>query len=280
MWVGGRRHFGRREQPGKEDQGGQWIHGCITSSLKKIPTELIHPNVSDLPGLLLQVLLAVHSTVDQQHARTEIRQVGYLWKGLEKVCKLPDNDVFKDTKSGQKWKTLAIVCPICCNCHTLCLMAGVVKFNFQIGGDTEAFASPPGNQIWRTMFGKKGFDSRLNVAARNQSPFLYFICQYKRMSNRSVLGSLLSLSAPEDPPTFSSSNALAMITSSGDGMTHQDHWPYYLLENCKSQLLKTKERSCLVRSIRKRQHHLRQIFSTTLSGDGVTYLSPWPHHLL
>ena len=55
MWVGGRRHFGRREQPGKEDQGGQWIHGCITSSLKKIPTELIHPNVSDLPGLLLQV---------------------------------------------------------------------------------------------------------------------------------------------------------------------------------------------------------------------------------
>ena len=51
MWVGGRRHFGRREQPVKEDQGGQWIHGCITSSLKKIPTELIHPNVSDLPGL-------------------------------------------------------------------------------------------------------------------------------------------------------------------------------------------------------------------------------------
>ena len=143
--------------------------------MKKIPTELIHPNVSDLPGLLLQVLLAVHSTVDQQHARTEIRQVGYLWKGLEKVCKLPDNDVFKDTKSGQKWKTLAIVCPICCNCHTLCLMAGVVKFNFQIGGDTEPFTSPPGNQIWRTMFGKKGFDSRLNVAARNQSPFLYFI---------------------------------------------------------------------------------------------------------
>ena len=103
MWVGGRRHFGRREQPGKEDQGGQWIHGCITSSLKKIPTELIHPNVSDLPGLLLQVLLAVHSTVDQQHARTEIRQVGYLWKGLEKVCKLPDNDVFKDTKSFDCW---------------------------------------------------------------------------------------------------------------------------------------------------------------------------------
>ena len=145
---------------------------------------------------------------------------------------------------------------------------------------SEASASPPGNQIWRTMFGKKGFDSRLNVAARNQSPFLYFICQYKRMSNRSVLGSLLSFSAPEDPPTFSSSNALAMMTSSGDGMTHQDHWPYHLLENCKSQLLKTKERSCLVRSIRKRQHHLRQIFSTTLSGDGVTYLSPWPHHLL
>ena len=140
---------------------------------------------------------------------------------------------------------------------------------------SEASASPPGNQIWRTMFGKKGFDSRLNVAARNQSPFLYFICQYKRMSNRSVLGSLLSLSAPEDPPTFSSSNALAMMTSSGDGMTHQGHWPYHLLENCKNQLLKTKERSCLVRSIRKRQHHLRQIFSTTLSGDKEEVDTSW-----
>ena len=330
MWVGGRRHFGRREQPGKEDQGGQWIHGCITSSLKKIPTELIHPNVSDLPGLLLQVLLAVHSTVDQQHARTEIRQVGYLWKGLEKVCKLPDNDVFKDTKSGQKWKTLAIVCPICCNCHTLCLMAGVVKFNFQIGGDT---ANGPSWWVhWENVFidifrrvifycaeiffgGGGSFSSRrtihnvyytfwsLRISPRQSdmadnvwqkrfwqpvecgrkkpSSFsIFYLSIYKRMSNRSVLGSLLSLSAPEDPPTFSSSNALAMMTSSGDGMTHQGHWPYHLLENCKNQLLKTKERSCLVRSIRKRQHHLRQIFSTTLSGDGVTYLSPWPHHLL
>ena len=148
-------------------------------------------------------------------------------RDLKKYANCQITMCLKIQKSGQKWKTLAIVCPICCNCHTLCLMAGVVKFNFQIGGDTangpswwvhwenvfidifrrvifycaeiffggegvfpqegpytmcithsEASASPPGNQIWRTMFGKKGFDSRLNVAARNQAPFLYFICQY------------------------------------------------------------------------------------------------------
>ena len=32
----------------------------------KIPTEVIHPNLSDLPGLLLLVVLAVHSDVDHQ----------------------------------------------------------------------------------------------------------------------------------------------------------------------------------------------------------------------
>ena len=32
----------------------------------KIPTEVIHPNLSDPPGLLLLVVLAVHSDVDQQ----------------------------------------------------------------------------------------------------------------------------------------------------------------------------------------------------------------------
>ena len=125
------------------------------------------------------------------------------------------------------------------------------------------------DNVWQ-----KRFWQPVECGRKKPSSFsIFYLSIYKRMSNRSVLGSLLSLSAPEDPPTFSSSNALAMMTSSGDGMTHQGHWPYHLLENCKSQLLKTKERSCLVRSIRKRQHHLRQIFSTTLSGDGVTYLS-------
>ena len=37
----------------------------ITSMWKKIPSEMIHPNVSDLPGLLLRVVLAVHSAVDR-----------------------------------------------------------------------------------------------------------------------------------------------------------------------------------------------------------------------
>ena len=32
--------------------------------VEKIPTEVIHPNVSRLPGLLLPVVLAVHSVVD------------------------------------------------------------------------------------------------------------------------------------------------------------------------------------------------------------------------
>ena len=38
----------------------------ITSQLKEIPTKVIHPNVSDLPGLLLLVALAIHSAVDHQ----------------------------------------------------------------------------------------------------------------------------------------------------------------------------------------------------------------------
>ena len=38
----------------------------ITYMLKQIPTEVINPNVSDLPGLLLLVALAVHSAVDHQ----------------------------------------------------------------------------------------------------------------------------------------------------------------------------------------------------------------------
>ena len=38
----------------------------ILRPLKKILTNMIHPNVSDLPGLLLQVFLAVHGLVDHQ----------------------------------------------------------------------------------------------------------------------------------------------------------------------------------------------------------------------
>ena len=38
----------------------------ITSWLRTISTDVIYCNVSDLPGLLLQVLLAVHGVVDHQ----------------------------------------------------------------------------------------------------------------------------------------------------------------------------------------------------------------------
>ena len=37
-----------------------------TSLSKKIPTEVIHPNVSDPPDLLLLVVLAVHGVIDHQ----------------------------------------------------------------------------------------------------------------------------------------------------------------------------------------------------------------------
>ena len=41
-----------------------------------------HPNLSDLPGLLLLVVLAVQSDDDHQTRWPKSRQVGYLWKGL------------------------------------------------------------------------------------------------------------------------------------------------------------------------------------------------------
>ena len=50
--------------------------------LKKMSTDVIYPNVSVLPGLLLEVVLAVHSAVDHQTTRAKFRQVGYQIKGL------------------------------------------------------------------------------------------------------------------------------------------------------------------------------------------------------
>ena len=50
--------------------------------VEETPTEVIHPNASDLPGLLLLVVLAVHGVVDHQTTRAESRQVGYPRKGF------------------------------------------------------------------------------------------------------------------------------------------------------------------------------------------------------
>ena len=50
--------------------------------VEETPTEVIHPNASNLPGLLLLVVLAVHSVVDHQTTRAESRQVGYPRKGF------------------------------------------------------------------------------------------------------------------------------------------------------------------------------------------------------
>ena len=50
--------------------------------LKKTLSDVIYPNVSVLPGLLLQVVLAVHSVVDHQTTLAKIRQVGCQIKGL------------------------------------------------------------------------------------------------------------------------------------------------------------------------------------------------------
>ena len=52
--------------------------------LFKISTDVIHSNVRYLPGLLLLVVLAVHSAVDHQTTWSNVRQVGYPWKGLSK----------------------------------------------------------------------------------------------------------------------------------------------------------------------------------------------------
>ena len=49
---------------------------------KKMSTDVIYPNVSVLPGLLLEVVLAVHGVVDHQTTWAKIRQVGYQIKGL------------------------------------------------------------------------------------------------------------------------------------------------------------------------------------------------------
>ena len=43
--------------------------------------KMTYPNVSDLPGLLLHVVLALHSAVDHQTTRAKGRQVGYPKKG-------------------------------------------------------------------------------------------------------------------------------------------------------------------------------------------------------
>ena len=50
--------------------------------VEETPTEVIHPNASDLPGLLLLVVHAGHSVVDHQTTRAESRQVGYPRKGF------------------------------------------------------------------------------------------------------------------------------------------------------------------------------------------------------
>ena len=57
-------------------------HHRNISSYKKMSTDVIYPNVSVLPGLLLEVVLAVHSAVDHQTTRAKFRQVGYQIKGL------------------------------------------------------------------------------------------------------------------------------------------------------------------------------------------------------
>ena len=50
--------------------------------LKKTLSDVIYPNVSVLPGLLLQVVLALHGVVDHQTTLAKIRQVGCQIKGL------------------------------------------------------------------------------------------------------------------------------------------------------------------------------------------------------
>ena len=57
-------------------------HHSISHAIKKMSTDMIYPNVSLLPGLLLDVFLAVHDVIDHQTTRATIRQVEYQIKGL------------------------------------------------------------------------------------------------------------------------------------------------------------------------------------------------------
>ena len=57
-------------------------HHSISHPIKKMSTDMIYPNVSLLPGLPLEVVLAVHGVVEHQTTRAKIRQVGYQIKGL------------------------------------------------------------------------------------------------------------------------------------------------------------------------------------------------------
>ena len=61
-WVDPPPSFG---QCPKENVFFQWI-SSLTTTYHILSTDVIHPTVSNLPGLLLQVLLAVHSVVDHQ----------------------------------------------------------------------------------------------------------------------------------------------------------------------------------------------------------------------
>ena len=65
--------------------------------------------------------------------------------------------------------------PFACNqCSFSCRRQSELKYHM-------LSHTPPWNQIWQTIFGKKGFDSWLNVNVYVN------ICQYIEMSNRSVL---------------------------------------------------------------------------------------------
>ena len=44
--------------------------------------DVVYPNVSLLPGLLLEVFLAMQDVIDHKTTRATIRQVGYQIKGL------------------------------------------------------------------------------------------------------------------------------------------------------------------------------------------------------
>ena len=59
----------------------------ITSQLKKILIKVIHPNVSDLPGHLLQFVLAVHGVVDHQLTCTKCGQT--CWQNKKLSCQPP-----------------------------------------------------------------------------------------------------------------------------------------------------------------------------------------------
>ena len=79
-------------------------HGLVNENFNLCDTSYVRY----LPGLLLLVVLAVHSAVDHETTWAKIRQVGYPWKGLSKNIL-----VLQSSCLWVRWGGKSQICKIC-----------------------------------------------------------------------------------------------------------------------------------------------------------------------